>query len=71
MTFGDDPLPVPLFGKDNIEDGPYGVDCGSSIENASVKDGVRDQEKPLASRSAQATAKGKPIEDGWKKGSAP
>ena len=29
MVFGDGPLPVPLFGKDNVEDGPHG--CGGRI----------------------------------------
>ena len=28
MVFGDVPLPVPLFGKDRVEDGPPGCGCG-------------------------------------------
>jgi hypothetical protein len=27
MVFGDGPLPVPLFGKNNVENGPQGCGC--------------------------------------------
>jgi hypothetical protein len=56
MVFGDGPLPVPLFGKDNVDEGPQGRGCESPAQVAPAKEDECNQEEASLGEAAQATA---------------
>jgi hypothetical protein len=56
IVFGDGPLPVPLFGKDHVDDGPRRCGNTSPLQGATAEDGELDQKEPSASASAGGTA---------------
>jgi hypothetical protein len=56
MVFGDGPLPVPLFGRENRDDGPHGCGGASPAQAVPAEDGERDQQSPLPSEPPRATA---------------
>jgi len=49
MTFGNTPLPVPLHGKDNVEDGPGGCGCarGAPTKEAGSSKGNQRRQSPV------------------------
>ena len=49
IVFGDGPLPVPLFGKDNVGDQPHGGGCTSSSH---VNERAENKQIPCAGESA-------------------
>ncbi len=55
MVFGDGPLPVPLFGKDNIDAGPHGG-CASAVPITPTTEGDYDHEKPSSGESVGTMA---------------
>ena len=56
MVFGDGPLPVPLFGKDRVEDRPPGCGCAPNAPPALDKEVIQEGNFPSASESAVAPA---------------
>ena len=54
MVFGDGPLPVPLFGKDRVEDRPPGCGCAPNAPPALDKEVIQEGKLPSASEGVPA-----------------
>jgi hypothetical protein len=57
VVFGDAPLPVPLFGKDNVEDGPDGCGCTLPAQTGDAEKSPREQKRLPLGKPAVAMAK--------------
>ncbi|HEY7312715.1 MAG TPA: hypothetical protein VH643_25340 [Gemmataceae bacterium] len=65
MVFGEGPLPLPLFGKDNVDHGPNVCGCAPSVPVAPARESEHNQEKPSGGECAGPTiARRRIVEDG-------
>jgi hypothetical protein len=55
MVFGDNPLPVPLFGKDNVVDSPSGCSCPPPAVATKANDHDDEQERASSGKFTATT----------------
>jgi hypothetical protein len=56
LVFGESPLPVPLFGKDNVDGGPDDGVCGFPVPVTRTKEDDQDPDKPFPGELAPVAA---------------